>query len=81
MSSPWVSTTVDAMSHCLTGFLDGSPVLNLASFVHTWMPPQADKLVFENMSKNLIGKSHPILALSVLKGEFLDTDEYPATRK
>ncbi|KAF9264894.1 glutamate decarboxylase [Marasmius fiardii PR-910] len=34
--------------------LDGSPVLNLASFVHTWMPPQADKLMEENMSKNLI---------------------------
>jgi glutamate/tyrosine decarboxylase-like PLP-dependent enzyme len=34
---------------------DGSPILNLASFVHTWMPPQADKLMIENMSKNLIG--------------------------
>ncbi|KAJ7109148.1 glutamate decarboxylase [Mycena epipterygia] len=34
--------------------LDGSPVLNLASFVHTWMPAQADKLMMENMSKNLI---------------------------
>ncbi|KAF8892646.1 glutamate decarboxylase [Infundibulicybe gibba] len=37
--------------------LDGSPVLNLASFVHTWMPPEADKLMVENMSKNLIGIS------------------------
>ncbi|GLB35302.1 putative glutamate decarboxylase [Lyophyllum shimeji] len=34
--------------------LDGSPVLNLASFVHTWMPPEADKLFIENMAKNLI---------------------------
>ncbi|KAI0060885.1 glutamate decarboxylase [Artomyces pyxidatus] len=34
--------------------LDGSPLLNLASFVHTWMPPQADKLMLENISKNLI---------------------------
>jgi hypothetical protein len=34
--------------------LDGSPLLNLASFVHTWMPPQADKLMVETMSKNLI---------------------------
>lgn len=34
--------------------LDGSPLLNLASFVHTWMPAQADKLMQENMSKNLI---------------------------
>ena len=34
--------------------LDGRPNLNLASFVHTWMPPQADKLMAENVSKNLI---------------------------
>jgi len=34
--------------------LDGSPILNLASFVHTWMPSPADKLMQENMSKNLI---------------------------
>lgn len=34
--------------------LDGSPVLNLASFVQTYMPPQADKLIKENISKNLI---------------------------
>src|SRR6202012_231149 len=34
--------------------LDGSPLLNLASFVHTWMPKQADQLMIENMSKNLI---------------------------
>ncbi|EJD02107.1 glutamate decarboxylase [Fomitiporia mediterranea MF3/22] len=34
--------------------LDGSPLLNLASFVHTWMPAPADKLMQENMNKNLI---------------------------
>ncbi|KIJ17330.1 glutamate decarboxylase [Paxillus involutus ATCC 200175] len=34
--------------------LDGSPSLNLASFVHTWMPEPANKLMVENMSKNLI---------------------------
>jgi glutamate decarboxylase len=34
--------------------LDGSPLLNLASFVHTWMPAQADKLMIENVGKNLI---------------------------
>ena len=34
--------------------LDGNPILNLASFVHTWMPPEADKLMMENISKNLI---------------------------
>lgn len=34
--------------------LDGNPYLNLASFVHTWMEPEADKLVMENISKNII---------------------------
>lgn len=34
--------------------LDGNPFLNLASFVHTWMEPEADKLVMENINKNLI---------------------------
>jgi glutamate decarboxylase len=34
--------------------LDGTPLLNLASFVHTWMPAPADKLMMENISKNLI---------------------------
>ena len=31
--------------------LDGSPNLNLASFVHTWMPPEAEKLIMENIAK------------------------------
>jgi len=34
--------------------LDGTPLLNLASFVHTWMPEEGDKLMMENISKNLI---------------------------
>ncbi|KAI6028315.1 glutamate decarboxylase [Pisolithus orientalis] len=34
--------------------LDGSPALNLASFVNTWMPEPANKLVMENVSKNLV---------------------------
>ncbi|KAG1843555.1 pyridoxal phosphate-dependent transferase [Suillus subalutaceus] len=34
--------------------LDGSTSLNLASFVQTWMPEPANKLMMENMSKNLI---------------------------
>ncbi|KAI9251417.1 pyridoxal phosphate-dependent transferase [Phascolomyces articulosus] len=33
--------------------LDGLPAMNLASFVHTWMEPEAEKLVMENISKNL----------------------------
>ncbi|KAI0674361.1 glutamate decarboxylase [Trametes maxima] len=34
--------------------LDGTPALNLASFVHTWMPKEANQLMMENISKNLI---------------------------
>jgi len=34
--------------------LDGTPVLNLASFVTTWMEPQADRLFAEVASKNFI---------------------------
>jgi glutamate decarboxylase len=33
--------------------LDGRPNLNLASFVHTWMEPEADRLIMENISKNM----------------------------
>lgn len=32
--------------------LDGNPSLNLASFVHTWMPEEGKKLMIENISKN-----------------------------
>lgn len=34
--------------------LDGNPSMNLATFVTTWMEPEADKLVVETMSKNYI---------------------------
>ena len=34
--------------------LDGNPSLNLASFVTTWMEPQADELARETLAKNLI---------------------------
>ncbi|KAJ3482776.1 hypothetical protein NLI96_g6750 [Meripilus lineatus] len=41
--------------------LDGNPGLNLASFVSTWMPNEADKLMKENISKNLIDQDeYPI---------------------
>jgi glutamate decarboxylase len=33
--------------------LDGRTNLNLASFVHTWMEPEADKLMMENIAKNM----------------------------
>jgi glutamate decarboxylase len=34
--------------------LDGNPALNLASFVTSWMEPQADRLAVETLNKNLI---------------------------
>ena len=34
--------------------LDGNPTLNLASFVTSWMEPQADRLVQETIAKNMI---------------------------
>jgi glutamate decarboxylase len=34
--------------------LDGNPALNLASFVTTWMEPEADRLMTETLGKNYI---------------------------
>jgi glutamate decarboxylase len=34
--------------------LDGQPTLNLASFVTTWMEPQADQLLHDTRNENLI---------------------------
>ena len=34
--------------------LDGNPALNLATFVTTWMEPEADRLVMETLNKNYI---------------------------
>lgn len=34
--------------------LDGKPNLNLASFVTTFMEEEADKLMLENIAKNLV---------------------------
>lgn len=34
--------------------LDGNPALNLASFVTTWMEPEAEKLMMESLNKNYI---------------------------
>ena len=36
--------------------LDGSSRLNLATFVSTWMDPQAEKLMAETFDKNMIDK-------------------------
>jgi len=37
-------------------FFDSNPMLNMASFVNTWMEPEADKIIMENISKNFIDK-------------------------
>src|ERR1700757_4959775 len=43
--------------------LDGSSRLNLATFVTTWMDPQADKLMAETFDKNMIDKDeYPLTA-------------------
>ncbi|CAN6815378.1 unnamed protein product, partial [Brassica oleracea var. botrytis] len=34
--------------------LDGSPRLNLASFVTTWMEPECDKLIMDSINKNYV---------------------------
>ena len=34
--------------------LDGNPALNLASFVTTWMEPEAEKLMHESFNKNFV---------------------------
>jgi glutamate decarboxylase len=36
--------------------LDGSARLNLATFVTTWMPPQAARIMFDTADKNMIDK-------------------------
>ncbi|HME49757.1 glutamate decarboxylase [Mycobacterium sp.] len=43
--------------------LDGSSRLNLATFVTTWMEPQAEKLMAETFDKNMIDKDeYPVTA-------------------
>jgi glutamate decarboxylase len=34
--------------------LDGNPALNLASFVTTWMEPEADKIIMDSIAKNYV---------------------------
>ncbi len=34
--------------------LDGNPALNLASFVTTWMEPEADSLILESLNRNYV---------------------------
>jgi glutamate decarboxylase len=43
--------------------LDGTPLLNLATFVTTWMEPEADVLAAESLSKNFIDQEeYPVTA-------------------
>src|ERR1041385_9519170 len=51
-------TAVDAMR--LIGeelVLDGIPMRNLATFVTTWMEPEAQRILAENLHRNLIDHS------------------------
>ncbi|KAF9361343.1 hypothetical protein BGX26_004201 [Mortierella sp. AD094] len=42
---------------------DSRPNKNLASYVHTWMEPEADKLIMENINKNLCDQGeYPVTA-------------------
>ncbi|WRT63420.1 glutamate decarboxylase [Kwoniella shivajii] len=34
--------------------LDGNPNMNLASFVNTWVPDECNRLMYENLNKNLV---------------------------
>ena len=38
-------------SFLIISIVDGNPTLNLASFVHTWMPEEATKLIMETINK------------------------------
>lgn len=49
--------------------LDGSSRLNLATFVTTWMEPEADKLMAEAFDKNVIDKDeYPEAAFPTRRG-------------
>ena len=59
--------------------LDGNPVLNLASFVTTWMEPEAKLLMDEAISKNFIDQEeYPVT--SVLERPTCTTPTPPVTR-
>jgi glutamate decarboxylase len=36
--------------------LEGKPIQNMATFVATWMEPEAEKLMTENLGKNFVDK-------------------------
>ncbi|KAF9309644.1 hypothetical protein BG003_009522 [Podila horticola] len=43
--------------------LESDPNMNMASYVHTWMEPEADKLIMENINKNLCDQGeYPVTA-------------------
>src|ERR1700735_4765399 len=46
--------------------LDGSSRLNLATFVTTWMDPQADRLMAETFDKNMIDKDEDPATASIV---------------
>ncbi|XP_027357678.1 glutamate decarboxylase-like [Abrus precatorius] len=53
---PEKSIPKDAAYQIINGelMLDGTPRLNLASFVTTWMEPECDKLILDSLNKNFV---------------------------
>jgi glutamate/tyrosine decarboxylase-like PLP-dependent enzyme len=47
--------------------LDATPALNLASFVTTWMEPEAEKLIHESLAVNYVDTGRECLPLSSLQ--------------
>ncbi|KAK8844593.1 glutamate decarboxylase [Kwoniella newhampshirensis] len=45
--------------------LDGNPNMNLASFVHTWVPDECSTLMHENINKNLVDQDEYPAAQSI----------------
>ncbi|KAE9390945.1 glutamate decarboxylase [Gymnopus androsaceus JB14] len=50
------STTAYQLLHDETQ-LDTDPTLNLTSFIHSWMPEEANRLIMENIHKSQIGSN------------------------
>ncbi|KAF7728813.1 hypothetical protein EC973_005439 [Apophysomyces ossiformis] len=45
--------------------LDGKPAMNCASFVNTWMEPEAEKLIAANLNKNLADQDQYPAAMEI----------------
>src|SRR5256885_7710249 len=47
-------------------FLDGEPWRNLATFVTTWMEPEAQRIIAENLHRNYIGNAQHVTIMRAL---------------